>query len=184
MSCSRLELEAKHGQGGCKCVRYRDVFPDCACERESVSPHSLGPVTDAEVLVRTLFRDNQVDGEGNPTPSYFRPDPTARGFSVDRMQFMDPETLKESKHADPRYDGYLMFIAARAEDIRRLKDAEKRLFCIYDSAIEDNHVHADICQNVVLPPETQGRKKRMMEIARHLRSAFGGPQSVPPTSPT
>ena len=184
MSCSCIELEANHGQGGCKCVRYREVFPDCACEQESVSPHSPGPVTDTEVLVRTLFRDHQVDQDGCPVPSYFRPDPTTRGFSVDRMQFMDPNTLKESKQADARYNGYLMFIAACAEDIRRLKEAEKRLFCIYDSAIESNHVHADICQNVVLPPETEGRKQRMMEIAWHLRIVFGGSHPVPPTSLT
>lgn len=37
MSCSCIELETRHGQGDCKCARYREEFPNCACERESVS---------------------------------------------------------------------------------------------------------------------------------------------------
>ena len=184
MSCSCVELEATHGQGGCKCVQYREIFPDCACEQESVSPHSPGPVAESEVLVRALFRDQQIDQDGCLVPSYFRPDPATRGFSVDRIQFTDPKTLEESKQADERYNGFLNFIAASAEDVRRLQEAERRLFCIYDSAIASNHTHADICQNVVLPPNTEGRKQRMMEIAWYLRSAFRGPQPVPPTSLT
>lgn len=72
MSCSCIVLETRHGQGDCKCARYREEFPNCACERESVSKHSPGPVDDSEVLVRTLFRERHIDQDRHFEPSHFR----------------------------------------------------------------------------------------------------------------
>lgn len=184
MSCSCMELEARYGQDHCKCTRYREKFPDCECERESVSEHSPGPVADSEVLVRTLFQQQQIDRAGRLKPVYFRRDPEARGFSVDRVLLMGPDSLKSSKRADVRFDGYLRFIATCAKDIRELLERDKRLFCVYDSGTAENNFHADICQNLHVEPGTPNRKARMMEIAWQLRSTFCAPQPVPPTSLT
>ena len=184
MSCSCMELEAQYGQGDCKCTRYREKFPDCACEHESVSEHSLGPVADSEVLVRTLFSEQQLDQDGRLKPVYFRREPATRGFSVDRVLVIGPEPLKSSKRADARYNGYLKFVATCCNDIRHMLEGGQRLFCIYDSATAENRAHADICQNLLVQPDTQNRKHRMMEIAWHLRSAFHSPQPIPPTSLT
>ena len=184
MSCSCLELETKYGQGDCKCARYREKFPDCACERESVSEYSPGPVADSEVLVRTLFREQDIDPDGHLKPAYFRRDPTTRGFSVDRVLLMGPEALESSKRTDARYNGYLQFIATCTKDVRELLKGGKRLFCVYDSAIAENIFHADICQNLYFEQGVQNRKRRMMEIAWQLRSAFRPLQPVPPTSIT
>ena len=184
MSCSCMELETQYGQGDCKCTRYREEFPDCACEHESVSQYSPGPVADSEVLVRTLFREQQLDQEGRLKPAYFRPEPATRGFSVDRVLLMGPGPLKSSKRADARYNGYLKFIATCSNDIRHLLEGGQRLFCIYDSATAENRAHADICQNVLVQPGAQNRRRRMMEVAWHLRSTFRPPQPIPPTSLT
>lgn len=184
MSCSCLELETRYGQGHCKCARYRERFPDCACERESVSEYSPGPVADSEVLVRTLFREQHIGPDGHVKPVYFRPEPATRGFSVDRVLLMGPEPLKSSKRTDARYNGYLQFIATYTKDVRELLQGGKRMFCVYDSGIADNIFHADICQNLYFEPGAQNRKSRMMEIAWQLRSAFRPPQPVPPTSIT
>ena len=164
---------------------YRDYFPDCACEEGSVSEHSPGPVESDEVLVRTLFQDDVVDAEGRPKPSYFRRDPTSRGFSVDRMRVVDPQTLMANKRADHRYSGYLGFLAARSGDVRALRsDDGTRLFCLYDSATSDNKAHSDICQNVYFGPGVENRKNRMMEFAWQLRHAFGLLLSQPPAQST
>ena len=184
MSCSCMELETQYGQGGCKCTRYREEFPDCACEHESVSEHSPGPVADSEVLVRTLFTEQQLDQNGRLKLVYFRHEPATRGFSVDRVLVVDPEPLKSSKRADARYNGYLKFISTCSKDIRDLLEGGQRLFCIYDSATTENRAHADICQNMLVEPGAQNRKPRMMEIAWHLRSAFHSPQPIPQTSLT
>ena len=183
MSCSCLELEAQYGEDECKCARYREKFPDCACERESVSEHSPGPVADSEVLVRTLFLESHVDPLGRVKPAYFRRDPEGRGFSVDRVHYWtDPQTLKSEKCADSRYDGYLRFIGICAKDLKELLEREKRLFCVYDSGTSENNFHADICQNLYIEPGAPDRKNRMMDIAWHLRNTFCVPQPVPPTS--
>ena len=184
MSCTCMELEAQYGQGDCKCARYRERFPDCACENESISEYSPGTVADSEVLVRTLFRDQQIGPDGHLKPAYFRPDPATRGFSVDRVALVGSEALKSAKRTDPRYSGYLQFIATCTRDIRGLLEGGKRLFCVYDSGTVENSLHADICQNVLVEPGVQNRKTRMMEIAWQLRSAFRPPQAVPPTTLT
>lgn len=184
MSCSCIELETRHGQGDCKCARYREEFPNCACERESVSKHSPGPVDDSEVPVRTLFRQRHIDQDGHLKPAHFRPEPVNRGFSVDRVLLMGPKPLKSSKRADARYNGYLKFTATYGRDVRELLRDGQRLFCVYDSATAENKAHADICQNVHVKRGTKDRKRLMMEIAWQLRSAFRPPQPVPPTSLT
>ena len=182
MSCTCLELETRYGQGDCKCTRYRERFPDCECEHQSVSKHSPGPVDDSEVLVRTLFREQPIDPDGHLKPAYFRPEPEARGFSVDRVLLMGPESLMSSKRTDARYSGCLQFIATCAMDVRGLLEGGKRLFCVYDSGTVENRFHADICQNVHVEPGVQNRRALMMEIAWQLRSAFSPPQPAPPTS--
>ena len=182
MSCSCIEMETQYGQGSCKCARYRENFPDCACEHESVSEHSPGPVADNEVLVRTLFREQQIDQDGRLKPVYFRREPETRGFSVDRVILRGPECLKSSKRADARYNGYLKFIATCSKDIRGLLEGGKRLFCVYDSATDENNAHADICQNVHIERGAPNRKRRMMEITWQLRSAFRSSQATPPAS--
>lgn len=182
MSCRCIELETQYGQGDCKCAHYREEFPECACEHESVSEHSPGPVADSEILVRTLFREQHVGQDGHLKPLYFRPEPATRGFSVDRVLLVGSDPLKSSKRADARYNGYLKFIATYSKDVRVLLEGGKRLFCVYDSATATNKAHADICQNVHIKPGAPNRKRRMMEIAWQLRSAFRRPQPVPPTS--
>lgn len=179
MSCSCMELEARYGQSGCKCTHYRENFPDCLCERESVSKHSPGPVNDNEILIRTLFKAQEVNEDGGLVPTYFRPDPERRGFSVDRIQHSNSESIKSSKQKDPRFNGFLEFVSARTKDIRCLQQNEQRLFCVYDSATSSNNAHADICQNLVLPPETSHRKYRMLKIAWYLKSVFDTPHSSP-----
>lgn len=183
MPCSCIELETKYGQGECKCTRYREHFPDCECEKESVSEHSPGPVEDNEVLVRTLFRKQPIDQDGRLKPTYFRREPPSRGFSVDRVVVVGAESLEASKRTDGRYTGYLRFTAARSSDIRAAKVEDgTRLFCVYDSATLANRAHADICQNVNIPTGTENRRQLMMEFAWILRYAFGTPVQTPPTS--
>ena len=183
MPCGCMELEAKYGQAECKCARYREKFPDCMCERESVSIHSPGPVADNEILVRSIFTERELDQEGRVKPAHFRPEPSTRGFSVDRVNRTQVGSLKSSKRKDARHKGYLKFAAARSSDIRNLMNGDgKRLFCVYDTATAENHAHADICQNVILQAGTDNRRSRMMEIAWQLRNAFSMPQPEPPTS--
>lgn len=183
MSCSCKELESQYGEVDCKCTRYRETFPDCQCEEESVSSHSPGLVDGGEVLVRTLFAAQAIGHDGRPKPLYFRSDASKGGFSVDRMRHTGVEDLIFAKKQDPRYKGYLRFVSAICKVIRELRHEDgRRLFCVYDSATKENGAHADICQNVYFRAGTEKRKQRMMEIAWQLRHAFSKAQPIPPTS--
>ena len=158
-------------------------FPTALAEQESVSEHSPGPVDDGEILVRTLFREEQIDSDGRLNPCTFTPSPRPGVSPLTVCPIASPESLASSKKSDARYNGFLKFIATRSRDVRALSLANgKRLFCVYDTATAENNAHADICQNVHVASGAQNRKKLMMEIAWQLRSAFRSPQPVPPTS--
>lgn len=185
MSCGCKELEARHGNGKCKCVHYRNQFPNCKCEEESVSEHSPGPVSDGEVLIRTIFNPDHVDCTGSPAPTYFQDiikDFTVRGLSVNRRGHVtEPDLRARLKDHSGNKHEYMGFIAAKCGDIRRLAFGNERAFCVYDSATEEDRSHADICQSTL--PETDATrreaKKLRMKTARMLRNEFS--EKVAPT---
>ena len=148
-----------------------------------MSECSPGPVKDGELLVRTLFVERLIGPDGHAKPLYFRSDPTKGGLSVDRMCHTDAESLVASKKQDGSYRGFLQFMTADSGSIRALRQPDgTRLFCMYDSATNENRAHADICQNVYFGTGTEDRKHRMMDIAWRLRSAFDPPKTAPPTT--
>ena len=165
MTCTCKELETRYSEDQCKCVKYREQFPDCKCESDSVSDHSPGPVVDNEVLVRTVFSEWKVGGDGYATPAGFRDDPPKRGLSVDRLKYSNDNSLVSMKRKDPRYKNYLRFTGATCSKVRSLLHDARRLHCVYDSGTKDNPYHADICQNIYIPSGTAGRnllKKRFL----------------------
>ena len=173
-------MESKYGQSDCKCIHYREKFPNCSYESNAVSDHSPGSVKDNEILIRTIFRENDIDKGGLVKPVHFRQDPVARGFSVDRVSLMGTELLEKSKLSDKRYDGFLKFVSVPAKELRELLEGEKRLFCIYDTGTPENKFHADICQNLVYEKGIDNRKNLMKEISWILYEAFSNPKSDPP----
>lgn len=179
MTCGCRELEATHGRGTCKCVHYREKFPDCACEEGSVSPYSPGPVADEEVLVRAIFNRIYVDSEGALKPTYFQAvirDFTVRGLSVNRREYVTEDDFLDRLrgHASNKH-GYLGFIAAKCGDLRSLFSEGRRLLCVYDTATEIDCSHADVCQSVSPDPSLTKKESKAarMRTARTLQTQFG-----------
>lgn len=180
MNCSCQALESKYQEHTCKCTRYREIFPDCKCEVESVSEFSPGIVKDKEILVRTLYESVQVGRDGYETPLGFRNDVTKRGLSVDRLSYTDDNELRSEKMNSSKFSNHLEFVGVFCGKIRSLRcDDNKRLFCIYDSATEQKRYHADICQNVYIERSTENRKLRMKLYVLQLWSLFSKPQEFP-----
>lgn len=178
MICGCRELEATYGHGTCKCVHYREKFPNCKCEEGSVSPYSPGRVTDDEALVRTIFNPEFVDCRGHLKPTYFQaviPDFTVRGLSVNRKGQVTEADLRDRlrHHQGNRHD-YLGFIAARCGDLRSLLSGDKRVFCVYDSATQLDASHADVCYSLSPDPDLTKRdsKRVRMKTARMLQAEF------------
>ena len=183
MPCDCKALEVKYGDSGCKCVHYREHFPECECERSSVSAHSPGLVQDDEILIRTLYSPFQINEEtGRVDPAHFRTDLEKRGFSVNRMDHISETDLQtkiarkiEHDRAKGRQRGeFYRVVTARCGDIRHLVDGDRRLFCTYDTASEDDPSHADVCQALEYPPGTQNRRALAKENSAKLYDQFFG----------
>ena len=180
MTCGCRELEDQHGGGECKCAHYSERFPDCMCERKSVSEHSPGIVCNDEVLVRAIFNLNWINRKTERlNDSYFRNDKGARrGWSVNRTSYIDTDKLRDRMMTDEKYKGYLGFISVECGRVRALTHDDQRLFCIYDTAIQEDPSHADICQAVFIPKGTENRKHKMLRISRRLQDEFGHVEQV------
>lgn len=167
------DLESKYGDDKCKCEYYREYFPDCQCECESVSSHSPGTVQHHEPLVRALFSRHHLDGENRPSLTYLRGSLGRRGFSVDRLTYSnDTEIISQKKH-DAKFHGYLSFAGLNCDAVRALINTKgKRLYCVYDTALEQNIAHADICQNEYFKKGTPRRNKLNWDVADRLNRIF------------
>ena len=177
MTCACKELEAQHGEGGCKCAHYRKRFPECQCEATSVSQYSPGPVSDDEVLVRTIFRPGHVDVNDHIKPVYFQDivkEYELRGMSVNRKGHVTEAKLKTLFEDHPsNTHNFMRFIAARCADLRRLRaDGGDRAFCIYDTATAKDCSHTDVCQSTEPPEVRRNRRTFRMKTAHALRSCF------------
>jgi len=184
MPCGCKELERTHRAGDCKCVHYREEFPGCECETSSVSDHSPGVVGDEELLIRTVYSPIQINQEtGIVDPAHFRNDALKRGLSVNRRRHVSEADLRESiesKIVRDRHEGkergdFYRVVTARCGDVRRLAlENGERLFCVYDTAFEEDRSHADICQALEPPPGTPNRKMLSKKISSRLFDMFVG----------
>lgn len=182
MPCRCKELERKYHDRGCKCIRYREEHPACECERYSVSDHSPGLVRDDELLIRTLYSPYQINEKGTATPASFR-DALERGLSVNRKSFISEADLRkriEGKIERDRKEGkerdeFYRVVTARCGDVRQLLSEDgERLFCVYDTASQEDVSHADVCQALDPPPGTPNRKMLRKKTSTRLFDVFVG----------
>ena len=183
MLCSCREIERQYGDSDCKCVHYRERFPDCECENHSVSDHSPGLVGDDEVLIRELYSPHYINEDtGEVKPVAFR-DARDRGLSVTRRLHSSERAhrakimkkVAADQAAGRNNDGFWRVVSGSCARIRGITgDDGRRLFCVYDTAREDDASHADVCQAIDPPPETVNRKSIRMKISSMLFEAFVG----------
>ena len=141
MPCQCKELERRHHGGGCKCIHYRKDYPDCECEKYSVSDHSPGLVENGELLIRTVYSPIQINQTtGQVDPAFFRNDALKRGLSINRKHHVSHADLRkkiECKIARDRNEGkerdeFYRVVTARCGDVRRLVSEDgERLFCAH-----------------------------------------------------
>ena len=182
MICQCKELERKYRDSGCKCIHYREEYPGCGCEKCSVSDHSPGLVQNHELLIRTVYSPVQINQEtGQVDPAFFRQDALKRGLSINRKHHVSEADLRkkiEDKIARDRNEGkerdeFYRVVAARCGDVRRLVSEDgERLFCVYDTAYEEDISHADICQALDPPPGTPDRKMLSKKMSSRLFDVF------------
>ena len=62
--------------------------------------------------------------------------------------------------------------AVSYDEVRAIQPDDHRAFCVYDTATEEEHFHADICQAYVPPPVNKTAHDRAMR--KELQEKFSG----------
>lgn len=126
------------------CERLAGVVACCQCENESVQPDfSPGVVADYETLARFVAPIDFDTASGTVKPSLFG-HARRMGMSVTRIEHAGLDGLARQQGAK----GYLGYVVASCADIREVLTERRRGYCVYDTALQDNPAHADICQAV------------------------------------
>lgn len=157
-----------------RCSRLHDAHPECQCEKQSASPGlSPGIVQPGEILIRILPSPLFWDPKrAMPTTAAFSEVSTC-GMSVTRRDHCSNDELNEQIHRrikDNPNRSYGGLAAAKYDDIRDMKPDGNRAFCVYDTATELDHSHADVCQAHVPSPIQKTAQDRAMR--RELQKKF------------
>ena len=129
---------------------------------------SPGPVSSFETLAR-FVADHDYDNEtGTVKPSLFSHAGT-NGMSVTRIERAGQNGLAHQQ----KDKGYLGYVTASCAAIRGLLLGSDRAFAVYDTALDENRAHADVCQAVFRPKSqaSEMRRKLQLEFDRTPREA-------------
>lgn len=169
MSCQTLFASVAKDKE--KAARIDAQCPDCACEAQSVSPHSAGPVTNAETVWRLILSPVHYDVATGRVKELAFDDASNKGLSVQRLAVAGGEEcirqhgqVRAAARPDRTFE---CAIGAEAGAIRALRGQEDGgRFCIYDTAEADDPGHADVCQT------RHGSKHTRAQLRRELQKQF------------
>lgn len=158
---------------------YREHFPDCECERHSVSIFSPGLVADGEVLIR-LFVPGSVRPEAEAGKmellSHALRGTEEIGLSVIRREFTSERTLMsraallaKRRNLQVSQIGFAVILCS---DIRSLSWDGTGVYCVTDSATETDPSHADVHRGLVFPSGTPDQKTYLREFREGLAKRF------------
>jgi hypothetical protein len=121
-------------------------------ENISLSDYSPNVVSSSEDIARMVFSPLHIEEDGTIKAAAFE-DVRDKGLSVHRLEHTQAQTLKhlgDTMASNAIVAGrskrdYVGYVKALTDDIRKLIEDEKRLFCVYDTAKETEKSHADVC---------------------------------------
>lgn len=157
--------------------RISAATSDCTCEGHSASPHSPGPVSGSEILVRRLFLPIHFSAiRHEPTRDAYT-DVYRRGLSVNRECHISEEELQQQAHQaiaqSPSKTGFA-FAIAKCEHIRNMRYFDgSRIFCVYDTATRDDPSHADIVYSRIHEKLPKDDRRRIAAILAEVFRVVG-----------
>jgi hypothetical protein len=148
-----------------------------AWERLSASKHSPGPVADGEELARVVISPIHIDAESGEITPAFLSDVKDKGGSSDRLAHCSIDdaiarsaAIQAGKNAAAPPDrqrvvqGVARFNAQRLRAMRTSSGVQP--FGIYDTALENNAGHADVCQLVEDEKEARSARWDLLLLTR------------------
>ncbi len=151
-----------------------------AWELESASEYSPCPVTDEEILYRQILSPIHYDEETNTFTTAAFSDASSLGMSVNRIKYTSEDHIsrmainrvEQHNESNPNkqrsFSGTVCFVCG---DIRQItvqnEDDVKPLrgFCVYDTALEHDQSHADICEIVKKKSHTRSIRLSIRDLA-------------------
>jgi hypothetical protein len=158
----------------------------------SISIHSPGRVDDSEHLARLVFEPKHVGPDGAIEVGALR-EISDNGLSLQRRRENDSVDLAQMGHrimqdqnnrslakaelagfAAPSLGEFVGIVEFPAGMVRKHESADKRAFCVMDSAQEANPLHADIITN------GQWSKTARSKLRNELRQLLLDPKPAMP----
>ena len=181
MTC--IEFFSQNSSNTQKCKLLQDIQEDILLrwELETASEHSPCPVKDTEYLYRQIISPIHYDEETKTfTPTAFD-DASNKGLSVNResyatendISFKGIERVNNFNVNSPEkpqrtFSGVVRFYCY---DIRQITVNTKqglspvRGFCVYDTALQEDKSHSDICQIVKSKADGRSARSKLRDLA-------------------
>lgn len=179
LSCR--DVERAHGDSGCKCVHYRELFPEGDCERCSVSDHSPGLVDDPEILCRLILPSHLLKDSLAIDPAVLRA-VEALGLSMIRARHVSLDDLGKRALAYAKRKNVplsdVSLAAARCGDARAIASSGARGYRVYDTATEHDPAHTDICRALAFPPGAPDQRSRFRGLIQDFSEVFSVDRGV------
>lgn len=152
-------------------------------EKQKVSQFSSGVVEGEESLVRQIFSPIHYDSEEKEFTAMAFKDAQDKGLSVNRINKTSVSSIHKAGKSivkrvikrDPESDRvYVGFVSANCSAIRALRPGldATQAFGVYDSSLEHDHSHSDVCMIKLGNSGDEGRKSLQKMRRRELQKAF------------
>ena len=163
-------------------------FSECACEAVSISVFSPGKISESEILARLVFEPKHVGPDGNIEVGALR-DISENGLSLQRRRENDEarlvalghdmardrneraftQSLQSGKDLKPE-EKFLGIVEFLVEKVRAHETADRRSFCVMDSARKNDSLHADIIINGRrTKPERSKLRNELRQLILNIR---------------
>lgn len=175
-----------------KCIHLSDNYEEALeLEKLSVSRFSPSTVREDEHVARQVFSPIHVDSETGDIKTAAFTDAFDKGLSVNRISYASKEEIHQLGGDKAQLDRrnrpdrkYLGFITVNVADIRECLEGGKRIFAIFDTALEEVPSHADLCvlllnanESLTPLPKKAARKKRRLTL-KNLFSNLTSPIKI------
>jgi hypothetical protein len=162
MMCIDFFLENADNKEKCKLLQ--DISQDTLLnwEHEIASQYSSSPVGDEEILCRQILSPIHYDEDAKELTATAFDDASSLGMSVNRLDYTSVNNIAQAANcrvtsyneSNLKQRSFSGIVELNCDDIRKITVKENdsspilRGFCVYDTALENDKSHADICQIV------------------------------------
>ncbi|PPD56987.1 MAG: hypothetical protein CTY10_01200 [Methylotenera sp.] len=173
MTCK--EFFEKHSDNNEKCIALQDEPSRLEWQSDTASKHSPSLVDDTEELCRQVFSPIHIDIDNKKLNPTALNDAYDKGLSVFRLLYADQKHIVQSGHIKASSDNdagkphrdFVAITSMTASEVRTIKNIEGKLgFAIYDTALEHEISHSDVCHVEKGKPSFRSIRSKLLEIVQ------------------